>query len=253
VALTKPSVVAISPDGSRVYAGLRNGYLQVLDASTFQSLTSIDTGVSPMSMVISRDGRKLFVASSGGDADAVLATVDVTTGQVSNTVLSGVKGTIELVMSADGDRLFVEATDAVIETDPQDGSITARMPMEFAEIAPVSGDRMLAVNYDNALSLLDRDGTTTALPRLRGPAAMVEDLEGISDGSRAYLLREATSAAGGSRLDVLVPATGNTTTQLFVPGGQLSAEELRMSPDGRLSVVIPFNDKSIILVDIPTP
>ena len=63
IALSAPRGIAITPDGTRAYVGLRSGFVQVLDTTTYRSIASVPVGQLPYGIAFSPDGGRAYVAN----------------------------------------------------------------------------------------------------------------------------------------------------------------------------------------------
>ncbi|HVW30440.1 MAG TPA: hypothetical protein VHC69_34020 [Polyangiaceae bacterium] len=76
----QPIVVAISPDGKFVYAGLTSNKIDVISTDTDAIVRSLPMSQLPLSVIASSDGTKLYVAFATGTVEAI----DAQTGAVVN-------------------------------------------------------------------------------------------------------------------------------------------------------------------------
>ncbi len=81
---TVPSGLAVSPDGTTLYAtrGTSNA-VAVIDTSTDQVTDTIAVDAAPSALALSPDGDTLYVANYGSDDVSV---IDTTTDQVTDTI-----------------------------------------------------------------------------------------------------------------------------------------------------------------------
>ena len=97
-----PYQVAVSPDGQRVFATGNAGFLFVFDAATGESLGQIQTAEAPNGLVVSRDGRRVYLthllSPEIGAVDVVLGTYTAL------GALGGVQG--QGIVLADDDRVL---------------------------------------------------------------------------------------------------------------------------------------------------
>lgn len=104
-----PGVLAISPDGSRLYVAERNGTRLVmldLTATTITVPSAINLVGAASAMVVSSGGSTLYVAVPGSN---VISVRNATTGQETGTISA--PGIQSLVL--DGSRLFGGAADSI--------------------------------------------------------------------------------------------------------------------------------------------
>lgn len=84
---SRPMRVAVSPDGSRLYASTgRGGTVVVLDAGSFAVIDNIKVGQRPWGIALSPDGRHLFTANGPSNDVSV---VDLKTGKEVSRVQAG--------------------------------------------------------------------------------------------------------------------------------------------------------------------
>jgi YVTN family beta-propeller protein len=254
VALENPNVIAISPDGTRAYVGLANGFVQVLDTTTFRSVTSIATGVYPVGIAISPDGRRLYVASDEYEAGVTITVLDIVTNVTSRTVPIGGDGPIALAMSGDGSRLFVKTRNEVVAIATSDDSISSRKPVEFHEIAPAPGAQAYLINtVGGPLTTLNGTGITKDLPSARRHQQVV-DLASTPDGQRLYLLRSGDRGESTQdrldRLEGVDTATGQATTTIRLSNRQYRSPTMRVSPDGNHVYIVVHQQPAVDIIDV---
>jgi YVTN family beta-propeller protein len=252
VALDSPHVVAISPDGTRAYVGLGNGYIQVLDTTTYRSLTSIATGVFPERIAIGPDGRRLYLGSQDYDSGATVTVVDITTNAIAHTVTIGGKGPMSLAVSGDGSQLYVRTGAEVVAIATSDDSISSRKAADQAEIATAPDAQAYLIDaVGGTLTTLDGNGSTRDLPSAQGHDSIVEDVVSTPDGRQLYLLREgASNESSQDRLEVVDTATGRITRTIRLSPAEYRIPTTRLSPDGNQLYIAPFNEPSVDIFDI---
>jgi len=69
----RPYVIALSRDGSRLYTGLNNNQIAVIDTASQQVVQSFDTDALAASIIVSPDGKTLYVATIGLGAGTLRA------------------------------------------------------------------------------------------------------------------------------------------------------------------------------------
>ena len=88
----KPMGVVVSPDGGRVYVATGRGRtVDVFDTSTFNLLARVPVGQRAWGLALTPDGRKLYAACGGGDANAPGANEVTVIDTATNTVVNRIK------------------------------------------------------------------------------------------------------------------------------------------------------------------
>lgn len=184
--------LAISPDGKRLYAALsiRNA-VAVLDTATGQVTRNIPVGVAPFRILLSKDGRTLYVANRGGvparedepsapsagtatridpatDASLRGNVSAVDTGTWKAETIEAGRQPAGLALSPDGRRLYIANSDddTVNEVDtatrkrtrslslrPEDDPIFGQMPMDAA-VSPDGTRLYISCSGANAVAVV---------------------------------------------------------------------------------------------------
>lgn len=106
----------LSPDKQTLYVSLWGGdKIALVDAATLRITSTIDAGSNPNEMLLTKDGKFLFVASANDNAVSVIETasrkvIEVLTSSVIPTTLAGSTPNA-LALSADEDRLYIANAD----------------------------------------------------------------------------------------------------------------------------------------------
>jgi YVTN family beta-propeller protein len=104
---TAPVDVAVSPNGSRVYAVNSAGSLSVINTATNKVVgAAIAVGVAPSSAAVSPDGSRVYV-TNGNDSVSVIDTSTNTVVQTFATDTVPGSGAHDIAVSADGRRLYL--------------------------------------------------------------------------------------------------------------------------------------------------
>ena len=152
----QPFVIAMSADGKFVYSGLTSNKIDVISTETDTIARSISMSQFPMSVIVSPDGGTLYVAFSGGTAQAINAQ----TGAVVHPALSvgAIPGWISL--TPDGSTAYTlnwgSGDVSVIDTTTWKTTTTLKLG---AGSDPIIG----AVTPDNSLLCVTNFGTANAV------------------------------------------------------------------------------------------
>jgi YVTN family beta-propeller protein len=104
IALTgRPYVIAISPDGSRLYAGLTGNTIAVIDTQSDAIVASFPTPELPASITVSKDGATLYVAELTG---GTLRAVSATTGEVTKPAVPVGGAPAWITITPDGSKVY---------------------------------------------------------------------------------------------------------------------------------------------------
>jgi len=128
------SAIAVSPDGSTVFAvDALHGMIASMGTEkldvTSASVALHATGAAPIAAAVSEDGSNLFV-STGGDSIVVVdtATLSVTSTWTAPAAVS------DLRLSASGSRLYLAAADGIDVLDPATGAMLGTIPVPAQSI-----------------------------------------------------------------------------------------------------------------------
>jgi YVTN family beta-propeller protein len=247
--------ITISPNGTRLYVtnaadvGNGHGTVVVLDAATKAVIATIDAGTTPQAMVLSPDGKHLYVAnwnqannSFPVTVNGGLSVIDTATNSVTSTVEVG-HGPSAIAVSPDGARVYVAneyddtvsvidtATSAVLKTIP-----VGRWPLAVA-ISP-DGSRAYVSDSDAFVSVIDTATATVSATLPVGPrprAGTWPWTGGFSssdialtvspDGSALYVINDNSS---GEQLWEVDTATNKVVGKVSVP---VAPSALVVSPD----------------------
>lgn len=219
IAMPRPLVPIVSPDGALVYVQSVNGTISVIDAATRSVVRTFDdpnpTAVDgPASMTLSPDGSVLYVIASG---DGAIAVVDTNTGSVSARIPgTGIASPSPLIrISHDGQRLFVldagsltiAAMDISTRTITGEVSIPSGGAQDILAAFAVAADdqTLFAITYYGNLISIDATSMTVSstIPMI-GSALYAIDL--LPDGSHAFIAESEGACLGNVDL-----ATGRDT------------------------------------------
>lgn len=108
----EPSALAVSPDGSRIYAASFNtDDVVVVDIGSTSVVSSIPVGAGPTDLVVSQDGNDLFVVNNG---DGSVSIVDLLSGIEVDTILgTPADQYLDIALDPNGFEAYVTALDYV--------------------------------------------------------------------------------------------------------------------------------------------
>ena len=161
--------VVLSPDGARLYISLWGGHAVLpYDAASHQLLPAISVESHPNDMVVSRDGRRLFVANANSNSVSVIDTRAGRVTETLNTALfpaSPAGSTPDgVALSADETQLFIANADnnclAVFDVrDPAASRPLGFVPTGWYPTAVrVAGAQLLVLSGKGSTSLANPNG-----------------------------------------------------------------------------------------------
>jgi len=240
-----PATAAASPAGNapKAYVGLfKDNAVAVLDTRANRVLTTISVPPGPHGLVVTPDGRKVYVSSDGGSTVSVI-----------DTASDRVVGSIEvgqtphgLAISPDGSRVLASvfgANQAVVIDTRRDriiGRVSVPEPHNSA-ISPNGRTAYVGSQLQGATALVILDlttGTRTgALPLDRSPRAM----NFSPDGNRLYF-----TVAGADTVEVLDPQSNRIVAE--IPVGASPHHPL-FTPDGQSGLVVSQGPGELEILD----
>jgi YVTN family beta-propeller protein len=121
-----PSVVRVSPDGSRLFIGTTSTTVYIVDTQTRQIIGTVQTGSVPNGFDVAPDGRIAYASASQG---GTVTEFDMFSGEVLRTfVVGGVPQ--DLAVTKSGKFLYVGNEAGYLnEIDLQTGQVTANIPL----------------------------------------------------------------------------------------------------------------------------
>jgi len=227
----------------KAYVGLfKDNAVAVLDTAENRVIGTIAVPPGPHGLVVTPDGRKVYVSSDGASTVSV---IDTATDKVVAQIEVGANPH-GLAMSRDGRSVLVSGfgtNQAVLvdtATDRVVGSVPVPQPHNAA-IAPDGRIAYVASQAQNSLALVAVDLTTRTVvarvPLDKTPRA----LDFSPDGTRLYF-----TVAGAAAVQVLDPATRQVVAQ--IPVGA-SPHFSPFTADGRLALVVAQGPGELQLVD----
>lgn len=127
----RPEGIALSRDELVLWVGdLEGSRVQAFDTDTFDKLTEVRTGATPIRVAASPDGRWIVTSNLGAGG---LTIIDAATRQhVRDVVISGEAdaGQVTILFSADGKLIYAAETgrDTIAEVDLATGKVLRRLP-----------------------------------------------------------------------------------------------------------------------------
>ena len=239
-----PPQIAVSPDGTRLYAThATDGALDVFDTTTYARIASIPTGY-PEGVVVSHDGSRVYVTSP---FNQLLMTIDAETNTLIRATPMCPGDSYMLALSPDDRSLFVACSiGGVQRLDVASGAIVAT-------IAPTLGFSGLAITPD---------GSTLYAPALNSGGVTVisaetdevtDTLEAVYPASFYGFIGSPQPVAlvAGSDAELTYVDTFDGTIAGHAPIGQ-APSAVALSPDGRRAYVANYADHSVSVVSVPT-
>jgi len=246
---TSPGYVAVSNEDS--------GDVTLIDAEQAKVIATIPVGKRPRGMRASRDGKLLFVATSGApkrgqgepdDAADGIAVVDVERREVVRRLPAG-HDPEAFDLTPDGKRIYVSNEDRgeVSVVDVAEGRVLRSIKVggepEGVTIAPDGHLAYVAAEASNEVYVIatDRDEVIARVPTSARPRTIAFN----PDGSLALVAAEnggAVHLLDRSRAELATIRTGPPEAR---PMG------VTFSPDGRRAFVTNGREGSIAVIDIP--
>jgi YVTN family beta-propeller protein len=246
-AAAQPTPASPAATAAKAYAGIfKDDTVAVIDTTTNRVLRTIPVPKGPHGLVMTPDGRKVYVSSDGASTVSV---IDTLTDQVVSGIDVG-PNPHGLAISPDGRKLLVMAFGAnqAIVIDTSSDRILGQIPVPLAHNGAISSDGRTAYvgsQQQGATAIVVVDLTAmkvlAKVPLDKTPRGL--DLS--PDGKRLYF-----TVAGVDAVLVLDTATNQIVGQiatgasphvaLFTPDGQV-ALAVNQGP-GELSVIEPTNN-----------
>jgi len=231
------------PAGPKAYIGLfKDNAVAVLDTATNRVLSTIPVPTGPHGLVVTPDGRWVFVSSDG---DSKVSVIDTSTDQIMDTIEVG-KSPHGLAITPDGKLILAAVFGAnqvvFIQTSEREvyGQVSVPSPHNIA-ISPDGRTAYVAAQKQGAagLAILDVDKKTQTgfVPLDKAPRA----LNFSPDGKRLYFTQ-----AGVDAVQVLDPATDTIVGQ--IPVGASPHHPL-FTPDGKAALVVSQGPGQLSILD----
>jgi YVTN family beta-propeller protein len=240
--------LGISPNGKNVYVAIQGGSaIAVIDTTTHQISSFIETIHNPLGVVVSRDGTTLYVT----DEDDNLEVFSLPTNELLFTLPVGSSPQIPGV-SPDGTMVYVACTDGTITTIDYDtglvGSITVGGE-PFQVVFNAAGTEAYACNSNQPyISVINT--ATAAVTQITTPSATIGL---VIDGTKLYAtsLSEVFLINTTTKTVDTIPVPNPTNAALGVPA---------LTPDGKYLYAGAFEilgppvtlGESLIVIDTNT-
>jgi YVTN family beta-propeller protein len=252
--MTLPSPCGPAPPqtngGPRIYAGLDNGCLAVLDGLTNTLVGGLSLGAAPQGMARVSEGPRLFVALSSNQ----VAVIDTDLHTVEAMVLVGV-APAGVAATPDGTRVYVvnhgQPNVSVIDTSDLAviATVTAVPTGSYGiAIDPTSSQAYVTTPALNTVTVIQTASNTVSSTinvgsQPRGIAVHPND-------GRVFV---ATAGADAERLWIVDTFNQNVTRSIVLPEGS-GPEGVAVSPDGltvyvTLSSVGPIHGNRVMVID----
>ncbi|UYO47782.1 autotransporter domain-containing protein [Rhodopseudomonas palustris] len=167
ISASRPYGIAVSADGGTLYVtNLQGASVTVIDAASGTALTSVSVGISPVAVVVSRDGSRIYVSNEGNGGS--LSVVDT----ASRTVVATINGPAgNAALSPDGSRLYVTdqgSTLYVIDTAANRVLTTVTLPDGTVGITVSADGSRVYVSSGTGATVLDA-ATNNVIATVRTP------------------------------------------------------------------------------------
>jgi YVTN family beta-propeller protein len=248
---TSPRLVAVAPDGTRVYVTNSSfpGAVFVIDTSTNSLLApAIIVGNGPSGIIVSPDGRFVYVANQFGSSVSV---IDTTSNSVVATIPVGVQPT-GIGVTQDGSRVYVADSvagavwmiDAASNT-PVGGPIFVGGNPQDLVISP-DGSKVYVSNFNSqSVSVIETPSNTVQATIAVGFFPLGMDTS--PDSTRLYIVDTDPALNNGS-VAVVDTATNTVLTRVSLPAFH-TARRVAITPDGTRGYVTINTPQSVIVFD----
>lgn len=242
--LSFPHSIAISPDGRLAYVSrsMFSSFVEVVDLVKFSRIATITAGRSPQGLIVSPDGKSLYVANYGAGTVSV---VDTATNKVK--VSFPVATPRNFAFSPDGSTLYITnyagGTVSVVDTATAEIVRTVNVGVNPHGIAvDFKGTRLYVSNFSsNNLSVID---TKTFLPVATVQTGIGPLGIGVARLDQTAPLTVA-SLAGSSGLNNWFVST--VTVGFTASDADSGVKEIHYSVDGSAEVVTSGPAASLVL------
>lgn len=259
---TNPVSLAIAPDSSSVYlANFNSNSMSVIETSTFQVASSVTVGVAPVSIALSSNGSRIYLAQEGmaNTAKGSLAVLDSSPGNFGANVdienLTGLEVIPRFVASSPNSTILYLAHSgnavAVIDVTPSSvdnvldnikliAGIDVGADPNSLVVSP-DGMNVYVANPDNTISIID-----TSTYMVTGNISVESEpvyLAISPDGSRIY-------AAQTNNTVAVIDTVKNQVIAYINVGND--PRSVAVSPDGLTVHVANYKDNDVSVIDVST-
>jgi YVTN family beta-propeller protein len=260
----QPAREGAGGDRVRVYVtNERGGDVSVIDASADEIVSTIPVGKRPRGVLLSRDGRRIYVALSGSPiggpnvrdedlppadkkADGI-GVVDVVTGKFVGKIVSG--SDPELFSLSDDGRYMYVANEDVGEASVVDvaaGKIvkTLKVGYEPEGVATSPDGRWVYVTGESSNTVHVVDTRTNEIAAVIQTPGRPRAAAFLPDSSKAYVTCET-----GNSVAVVDVAAAKVVKEIKPPGENVRPMGVVVSPDARRVYVTTGRGKSVVVID----
>ncbi|HEY6557798.1 MAG TPA: hypothetical protein VI072_11010 [Polyangiaceae bacterium] len=217
----RPFVIAQSPDGRSIYAGLYAPTIAVIDTATDTVARTIAQPSIPMSIRVSPDSSTLYVAYP----DNTLAAISAATGVVQKAPISVGSFPAWITMSRDGSKVyplnFLGGSVDVVDTASWQVTTTMNMGAGAFPIIgePTPDDTTLAVtNVQAGNTHLIDTATNTIEHTIDLGGRMPVGVNFSPDGARGYITDFGDASIGINQVQMLLAGIGGAPFPFELPG-----------------------------------
>ncbi len=242
-AMTQAAPTAASAAGPKAYIGLfKDNAVAVLDTSTNQVIKKIPVPAGPHGLVITSDGRWVYVSSDG---DSKVSIIDTTTDTVVNSIEVG-KTPHGLAITPDGRLILVAGfgTSQVLFIDTATNQVVGQVPVPSPHNIAISPDgktAYVAAQKQGSTGLAVIDLATKQQTRFISLDKAPRALNFSPDGKWLYFTQ-----AGVDAVQVLDPATNLVANHIDVGA---SPHHPLFVPDGSLSLVVSQGPGELFFIE----
>lgn len=203
----RPYVIALSPDGKRLYAGVSGvNEIEVIDTTTDRIVDTFAMSELPASIIVSPDGATLYVAFLGGAipglAPGSLLAVSATTGDIVHPALTVGLVPAWITMGPDGSKVYTLnfLSDDISVVDTASWKVDATIEMGtgsqtiIGNVTP-DGSALYVTNFGSA-ELVAIDTKTNAIARTIKLSGKPVGVNFSADGKRVYTTDFGTASIG---------------------------------------------------------
>ena len=263
VAFAAP-VPASSPRQDIYATNEADGTLSVIDARSLQVVATIALGKRPRGLVVSPDGRELFVALSGSPASGPgvdesrlpppdhaadgIGVVDLAQRKVVRT-LRGISDPEQLALSPDGKRLYVASEDSgkLVVFDVASGRILTQLAVggEPEGVGTSADGRLVCATSETNGSVALIDARANRVLHLVKVGHRPRNCPYSRDGRRLYVPSEVDAT-----LSVIDVTRGSLQQTFTLPGTGARPMGIVLSPDDRFAYLTTGRGGHLLKIDL---